>query len=121
PGHWVPEMIDIAGGANLVGTAGSHSTQTKWAALDGLDPAVLVIMPCGYDLDATKRDAENARERLQAVAPRAIDSRRAYVVNGSAYFNRSGPRFVNGIEILAGLLHPELFEPPPADTAEVWT
>lgn len=121
PGHWVPEMIDLAGGVNLVGTAGSHSTQTTWEALHGLDPDVLLIMPCGYDLDATKRDAESARDRLRDVAPRAIDSRRAFVVDGSAYFNRSGPRFINGIEILAGLLHRGLFAAPPADTAEIWT
>ncbi|HSK17569.1 MAG TPA: cobalamin-binding protein [Longimicrobiales bacterium] len=121
PGHWVPEMIDLAGGANLVGTAGSHSTETTWEALGGLDPDVLLIMPCGYGLEATKRDAESARERLHDAAPRAIDSRHAFVVDGSAYFNRSGPRFINGIEILAGLLHPELFAAPPDDTAEIWT
>jgi iron complex transport system substrate-binding protein len=121
PGHWVPEMIGIAGGENLVGAAGSHSTQTTWNALAGLDPDVLVIMPCGYGLEATQRDAEAARERLEAVAQRAIGNRRAFVVDGSAYFNRSGPRFVNGIEILAGLLHPEVFAAPPADTAALWT
>src|SRR5690606_40271735 len=100
PGHWVPEMIGMAGGENLSGVAGSHSTQTDWDALRGLDPDVLIIMPCGYDLDASRRDADAARERLLDVAPRAIAERRAYVVDGSAYFNRSGPRFVNGIEIL---------------------
>ncbi|HEX2168476.1 MAG TPA: ABC transporter substrate-binding protein [Longimicrobiales bacterium] len=121
PGHWVPEMIALAGGDNLAGTAGSHSTETTWDELHDLDPDVLLIMPCGYDLDATKRDAEAARDRLSAVAPRAIEQRRAFIVDGSAYFNRSGPRFINGIEILAGLLHPEVFDAPPADTAAVWT
>lgn len=121
PGHWVPEMIAIAGGENLAGAAGSHSTQTTWSELHDFDPDVLLIMPCGYGLDASRRDAEAARAHLQEVAPRAIDERRAFVVDGSAYFNRSGPRFINGIEILAGLLHPELFDAPPADTADVWT
>ncbi|HEX6132994.1 MAG TPA: cobalamin-binding protein [Longimicrobiales bacterium] len=121
PGHWVPEMIEIAGGTNLAGAAGSHSTQTTWDELGGLDPDVLVIMPCGYDLEATKRDAAAARDRLRGIAARAVDGGRAFVVDGSAYFNRSGPRFVNGIEILAGLLHPELFDGPPAGTAEKWT
>lgn len=121
PGHWVPEMIEMAGGRNVMGSAGSHSVQTTWDELEDLDPDVLLIMPCGYGLDATKRDAESARARLRTVAPRAIDARRAFVVDGSAYFNRSGPRFINGIEILAGLLHPELFDAPPADTADVWT
>ena len=121
PGHWVPEMIALAGGENLAGTAGAHSTQTTWEELRGLDPDVLLIMPCGYGLEASKRDADAARAHLLAVAPRAIDAQRAFVVDGSAYFNRSGPRFINGIEILAGLLHPELFAAPPAGTADVWT
>ena len=120
PGHWVPEMIEIAGGRCLAGTAGSHSTQTTWEDIDALDPDVLLIMPCGYDLEATKRDAAAARERLRNVAPRAIETGRAWVLDGSAYFNRSGPRFVNGIEILAGLLHPSEFAAPSPDTAEIW-
>lgn len=120
PGHWVPEMIEIAGGVNLAGTAGSHSTQTTWDALKDLDPDALIIMPCGYDLAATKRDADAARARLRDVALRAIDNNRAYIVDGSAYFNRSGPRFVTGLEILAGLLHPDAFTSPAAGTAQLW-
>lgn len=120
PGHWVPEMIEVAGGENLVGRAGSHSTQTTWDQLADLDPDVLIIMPCGYDLEATRADADRAAERLRAVAPRAVAAGRAFVVDGSAYFNRSGPRFITGVEILAGLLHPDRFAPPPAGTAERW-
>jgi iron complex transport system substrate-binding protein len=121
PGHWVPEMIERAGGQNLAGIAGSHSTQTTWADLDGLDPDVPLIMPCGYGLEATKNDAAAVRDRLHALAPRAIESGRAFVVDGSAYFNRSGPRFVHGIEILAGLLHPDRFAAPSPEAAEIWT
>lgn len=120
PGHWVPEMIEVAGGENLVGRAGSHSTQTTWDQLADLDPDVLIIMPCGYDLEATRADADRAAERLRAVAPRAVAAGRAFIVDGSAYFNRSGPRFITGVEILAGLLHPDRFAPPPAGTAERW-
>jgi iron complex transport system substrate-binding protein len=121
PGHWVPEMIERAGGRNLVGAAGSHSTQTTYDALTGLDPDVLIIMPCGYGLEATRIDAARAADELHRVAPRAIADGRAFIVDGSAYFNRSGPRFVTGIEILAGLLHPDRFDAPPPDTCEVWT
>jgi iron complex transport system substrate-binding protein len=120
PGHWVPEMIEIAGGENLLGKPGAHSTETTWDKLTGLDPDVLIIMPCGYDLTATKRDADVAADHLRAVAPRAIDGNRAFIVDGSAYFNRSGPRFVTGIEILAGLLHPEHFRAPDPGTADSW-
>jgi iron complex transport system substrate-binding protein len=120
PGHWVPEMIEIAGGENLAGAAGAHSTEISWDDLRHLDPDVLIIMPCGYDLAATRADAERSADRLLGVAPRAIAAGRAFIVDGSAYFNRSGPRFVTGVEILAGLLHPKLFPAPPADTAAVW-
>ena len=120
PGHWVPEMIEHAGGESLIGTAGGHSVEVSWKSLRDLDPDVLIIMPCGYDLETTKRDAQQASTQLLEVAPRAIAEGNAFVVDGSAYFNRSGPRFVIGLEILAGILHPDRFDAPPAGTAERW-
>lgn len=120
PGHWVPEMIELAGGRNLVGHTGAHSEQTTWDALRGLDPDVLLIMPCGYGLDATRADANAAADRLRDVAPRAIRDNNAYIVDGSAYFNRSGPRFVTGIEIVATLLHRGRFAIPLNGIADRW-
>lgn len=120
PGHWVPEMIEVAGGENVGGTAGAHSTQVEWSALEELDPDVLLIMPCGYGLDASGEDADRHAAHLLAVGGRAIRSGRAFVVDGSAYMNRSGPRVVEGVELLAGLLHPEQVPPPPADRARTW-
>jgi iron complex transport system substrate-binding protein len=120
PGHWVPEMVASAGGLNLAGEAGRPSRQVEWEELGGLDPDVLVVMPCGYGLEASRREAEEHAARLLEVAPRAIESGRAYVVDGSSYFNRSGPRAVTGVEILAGLLHPERADAPPEGTAGSW-
>jgi iron complex transport system substrate-binding protein len=120
PGHWVPGMIELAGGESLIGAAGGPSAERSWQSLDGLDPDVLVIMSCGYGLEATRRDADAAAHRLASLAPRAVAAGRAFVVDGSSYFNRSGPRFVTGIEILAALLHPGAFAPPPADAAATW-
>jgi iron complex transport system substrate-binding protein len=120
PGHWVPEMVDLAGGVNLVGEAGGHSREVPWDGLEGLDPDVLVIMPCGYGLDASRADADRHADRLRLVAPRAIRQERAFVVDGSSYFNRSGPRVVDGVEILAGLLHPERVGRPRGDAWGVW-
>src|SRR5688572_18076728 len=100
PGHWTPEMIELAGGENLAGEAGRPSRQLDWKDLSGLDPDVLVVMPCGYGLTQSLADAAAHAGRLEEVAPRAIEGGRAWVVDGSAYFNRSGPRFVAGIEIL---------------------
>jgi iron complex transport system substrate-binding protein len=109
PGHWVPEMIEIAGGSNLLGSTGQRSAQVGWSDLQGLDPDVLLIMPCGYDLEAARNDADRYCDRLHEIAPRAISEGRAFVVDASSYFNRSGPRVVDGVEILAALLHPDRF------------
>ena len=120
PGHWVPEMVETAGGWCLVGRAGERSRELPWTDLEGLDPDVLLIMPCGYGLDASAADADRHARALERVAPRAIERGRAYVVDGSSYFNRSGPRTVDGIEVLAGLLHPDRWPAPPARAARGW-
>lgn len=120
PGHWVPEMIEAAGAVCLAGKVGRPSAQAEWADLAGLDPDVLVVMPCGYGLDAAREDADRHTDRLLAVAPRAIAANRAWVVDASSYFNRSGPRVADGVDILAGLLHPDRCAAPPAETADRW-
>ncbi|MBW3554756.1 MAG: cobalamin-binding protein [Gemmatimonadetes bacterium] len=120
PGHWVPEMIVTAGGECVEGDAGARSDETTWEALEGLDPDVLLLMPCGYGLEASIEDANRQAERLATVAPRAIAEGRAFVVDGSSFFNRSGPRAVVGVEMLAGLLHPDVWAAPDATAAAVW-
>jgi iron complex transport system substrate-binding protein len=121
PGHWTPEMVALAGGVNLRGEAGKRSRQQGWEVLGGLDPDLLLIMPCGYDMAAARVDADRHGGLLVGVAGRAVDEGRAFLLDGSAYFNRSGPRMVDGIEILAALFHPDRF--PGGDLtgrAEVW-
>ena len=120
PGHWVPGMIELAGGSCLAGRAGGHSEQIDWSGIGGFDPDTLIIMPCGYGLDASRRDADRFADRLGSVAPRAIREGRAWVVDGSAYFNRSGPRVVDGIEILAQVLHAGVLGEPPSGAAARW-
>ncbi|MFQ6045636.1 MAG: cobalamin-binding protein [Gemmatimonadales bacterium] len=121
PGHWTPEMVELAGGELLIGDAGLPSRQVTWDELEGLDPDVLLVMPCGYRLERGRQDAAAHRERLCRVARRAVDAGQAFVLNGSDYFNRSGPRVVTGVEILGALLHPELFGGYDlAGKAEVW-
>jgi iron complex transport system substrate-binding protein len=106
PGHWVPQMVEIAGGQNLLGEPGAHSVPVEWAALAGLDPDVLLIEPCGFDLETGGADADRHREHLYTVAGRAIGDARAWVLH-SAWFSRSGPRVVEGVEILSELLFPD--------------
>jgi iron complex transport system substrate-binding protein len=117
PGHWVPEMIELAGGDNLLGEVGRPSREVAWQELAVLDPDVLVVMPCGYELEAARRDADRIGDRLREVAPRAVAAGCAYTVDASAYFNRSGPRVVRGVEILHCLLQNRL---PAPDEAARW-
>jgi iron complex transport system substrate-binding protein len=120
PGHWVPEMVEIAGGDNLVGVAGSHSLEIPWSQAEGLDPGRLLLVPCGYAMDRARQDADEARTRLRRLGAPAIDAGRA-AVGDSAYFSRSGPRVVEGIEALAAWLHPDAgLTPPPGRILEGW-
>lgn len=121
PGHWVPEMIELAGGRNLAGEAGQPSREVSWDEIGDLDPDALLLMPCGYGIEAARDDADVHSERLREVAPHAIAETRAWVVDASSYFNRSGPRFVTGVEILGGLLHPDRLPAPDPAVAAVWT
>jgi len=109
PGHWGPEMVAHAGGENLAGEAQVRSRQVSWEALEGLDPDVVAILPCGYGLAQSRAEADAHRDRLTAVARRALAAGGIWVGDGSAYFNRSGPRVVDGVELLAATLHPDAF------------
>lgn len=114
PGHWIPEMVEIAGGENLAGTTGARSVEIPWSDVESLDPDRLLLAPCGYGLDQARDDAARARERLHAIAPRAI-ARGGAALGHSAWFSRSGPRVVAGIEALAAWLHPDAFPSVDAD------
>src|SRR6266851_1864703 len=108
-GHWVVEMIARAGGTDFLGRAGAPSVCVSWEEVARYAPEVVVLMPCGFDVERGARDAGRLAglpgwESLPAVA-----SGEVYAVDGSAYFNRSGPRLVDGVEILAEILHPEVF------------
>ena len=120
PGHWVPEQVELAGGENVLGEDGGPSREIDWDDLRGLDPDILVVMPCGFGVEASRRDAEAHAQRLLDAASRAVREERAFVVDGSSYFNRSGPRAFAGVEILAGLFHPDRFPVPSDEEARTW-
>lgn len=102
-GHWVPEMIEIAGGHDLVGKPGLKSAEHGWDELAGLDPDLTVVMPCGYYVEEAAAQARQYMERI-----RSTGAGRVVAVDAAASFSRPGPRLVDGIELLAGLLHPEV-------------
>lgn len=118
PGHWVPEMVGRAGGVCVAGEEGTRSREAVWSDLVGLDPDVLLIEPCGYDLARARSEADRFRERLAVLAPRALGSGRVWALD-SAWYSRSGPRVVEGVQTLAALLHPEVF--PDFDASEIAT
>ncbi|MFL5872084.1 MAG: cobalamin-binding protein [Solirubrobacterales bacterium] len=107
-GHWVPEMIEIAGGTDVVGKAGQKSPQVTWEQLAGLDLDAVIAMPCGYYLDDSEAQALAHRERLAALYPGPV-----FAVDAASSFSRPGPRLVDGVELLAHLFHPDRVDPPP--------
>ena len=108
-GHWVVEMIARAGGTDFLGRDGAPSVCVPWEEVARYAPEVVVLMPCGFDTERGARDAGRLTRLPGWDALPAAASGEVYAVNGSAYFNRSGPRLVDGVEILAEILHPEVF------------
>jgi len=106
-GHWVPEMIELAGGEDVVGRAGEKSPQVEWKQLQDLDPDIVVSMPCGWYLEDSKAQALAHRERLDSLA-----ASRLFAVDAASTFSRPGPRLVDGVELLAHLFHPDRVEAP---------
>ncbi len=110
-GHWVPEMVDLAGGLNVLGSKDSPSYQTTWDAVTTAQPDVVIVMPCGYSVDRT-------RVELQRVGPVQAAWQRArtawpnmYIVDAGSYFSRPGPRLIDGVELLAAIFHPDQDHP----------
>lgn len=116
-GHWVPEMVGMAGGRDDLGGAGRPSRRASWDEVAAYEPEFIVLMPCGFSLDRTIRELERTSLPDGWAALPAVRSGRVYAVDGSAHFNRPGPRLVDGLEIMAGLVHPDLFGPPHSELA----
>jgi len=113
-GHWVPEMVGLAGGIDVLGRAGEKSRRVERHEVVMASPDVAVLMPCGFDLDRTRKEAFVVTgTRWWAELP-AARANRTWIVDGSGYFNRPGPRLVDGLEILAHIVQPDLF-PKPAE------
>jgi iron complex transport system substrate-binding protein len=106
-GHWVPEQVECAGGRELLGRAGEPSRYVTWQEVAAAAPQVLVLMPCGFPSERTRKEASVLTSQPWWEALPAVRDGRVYLVDGPAYFNRSGPRLVDGIELLAGLFHPD--------------
>ena len=108
-GHWVPEMVEAAGGADVLGAARQKSRTVAWSEIADAAAQVVVFMPCGYDFDAAVAEGKTLLDRAELAG-----ADRVFAVDATAYFSRPGPRVVDGVELLAWALHPDRFpEPPP--------
>ena len=103
-GHWVPEMIDIAGGIDRLGALGKDSTRIEWEQVRALEPDVILVMPCGYNAQAAADEYRRTEFPAWWSSLPAVRSSRVYAVNATAYFSRPGPRLVEGVEIAYALL-----------------
>ncbi|HEV2120855.1 MAG TPA: cobalamin-binding protein [Candidatus Bathyarchaeia archaeon] len=112
-GHWIPQMIDYAGGIDGLGRLGEPSHRIGWEKIVEYQPEIIVLSPCGFDANQVMEEAHVLGSYLSWEKIPAFESSRIYAVNASAYFSRSGPRVVAGLEILAHIIHPELFPENP--------
>jgi iron complex transport system substrate-binding protein len=116
-GHWVPEMVRIAGGVDPLGVAGEPSRYAEWSDVIEARPDVMVLMPCGFDLDHTIALVLDVTARAAFESLPCAQSGRVIAVDGSAYFNRPGPRITRGLEILAAAFRARSGDPAPAGAA----
>src|SRR6185295_4137343 len=107
-GHWVPQMIELAGGEDALGFAGEKSRTAAWEEVEAAAPEVVISMPCGLYAEQAAAESTRWRRHLGLVGGRLI------AVDAAAYFSRPGPRLVDGVELLGHVLHPELVPAPPS-------
>jgi iron complex transport system substrate-binding protein len=110
-GHWVPQMVELAGGEDVLGMAGERSRTIGWDELAAVAPQVVIAMPCGYYAERAAKETLDQAERLAPLGARV------FAVDAAAYFSRPGPRLVDGVEWLGHLLHPDLVPAPVDGTA----
>ena len=108
-GHWVVEMVELAGGISAFGDKTQSSMRLDWDEIVASQPEVILLMPCGFDLDRAREDIPTLTSLRGWDSLPAVQQGRAYVLDASAYTSRLGPRLITGLEIMAQLIHPELF------------
>jgi iron complex transport system substrate-binding protein len=106
-GHWVPEMVALAGGYDMLGQKGEPSFKVEWSRIIDSRPAFILLMPCGFDVRRTVKESTPLRRLEGWNDLPAVKANNVYALNGSAYFSRPGPRLINGLEILARIIHPD--------------
>ncbi|MEK6321237.1 MAG: cobalamin-binding protein [Acidobacteriota bacterium] len=108
-GNWMPELVEMAGGLNLFGEAGKHSPWMTWEELVAKDPAIIFVSPCGFDIKRTLQEMHLLSGKPEWKRLKAVVAGRVVVADGNQYFNRPGPRLAESLEILAEIIHPNVF------------
>ncbi|EHQ25358.1 cobalamin-binding protein [Mucilaginibacter paludis] len=108
-GNWTPELVAIAGGQSVLTTAGKHSPYIDWGVLQEQDPEILIVMPCGFSIERTMKEIDLLLWAPGFAEMKAVKNNRLYIADGNQYFNRSGPRIVDSVEILAEIIYPKQF------------
>jgi iron complex transport system substrate-binding protein len=112
-GHWTPQLIEYAGGEDVLGFAGEESEQRSWDEIRALEPDLVIVMPCGFDAEIAHREAEMHRDQLAALGAAQV-----VAVDAGSYFSRPGPRLIEGLELLGHIIHPELVDVTPELAAQ---
>jgi iron complex transport system substrate-binding protein len=109
-GHWVPDMVAAAGGIDCLGTSGTPSREVSWEELDQAKPDLIVLMPCGFSIDQTRRELGTVTTQPSWHKLRAVRNRQVFLVEASSYFSRPGPRLVDGVALLAAAFHQAAYD-----------
>ena len=117
--HWVPEMVAIAGGTDVLAQPGERSSRVDWKRVVEAAPEVMIVMPCGLDSQRASKESAWLEQQIGWESVPAVKTNRVFAVDGHSYFNRPGPRLFDGIEILAHLIHPDIFPLPPLPDAVI--
>ncbi|MDE1828738.1 MAG: cobalamin-binding protein [Thaumarchaeota archaeon] len=108
-GHWVPQMVEIAGGINGISTTGERSRRMELNEIVKFDPDIIVLMPCGFDIKRTMQEYERIADKEEWKSLRAVKQGQVYAVNANEYFSKPGPRTITGLELLAKIINPDTF------------
>lgn len=108
-GNWMPELVEMAGGVPLFGKAGEHSPWLSWEEFAASEPDLVLVLPCGFSLERVRAEMPVLTSRPEWPALAAVRRSQVYLLDGNQYFNRPGPRLAESLEILAEILHPEIF------------
>ena len=110
-GNWIPEMVEIAGGTNILGKSGDNSHWIKFEEIINQNPEIIIFMPCGFNIEKTKKELDRYIKKNNSIhSLKAYKNHKLFVVDGNQFFNRPGPRLIESLEIFAEIIHPNIFD-----------